>query len=114
MPTMTLKGAPPTDSNPKRSPPNSSILWEIVRFWTSPFISKSDKPFWALLQEVHEFKRGTTQRADWEKALLLTPSMTEPTDVNFADLVKLIRERDAAMRRELAEFMGGTLTRRDI
>lgn len=76
-------------------------------------ISKSDKPMWALLKDVHEFKQKRFVRTDWENALALNSQLTEPDGVPFDDLVKAISVRDAQIRSELTEFISGGKVRVD-
>jgi hypothetical protein len=76
-------------------------------------ISKSDKPMWEFLAEVHEFKKGTIARADWERALGLSSGLTNPDDDNFSGIVSAIRERDALIRAEVNEFLTGLRKRVD-
>ncbi|GFE90620.1 DUF262 domain-containing protein [Steroidobacter agaridevorans] len=76
-------------------------------------ISKSDKPMWAFLKEVHEFKQKKLMRMDWENALALNSQLTEPDGVPFDDIVKAISVRDAQIRSELTEFINGGKVRLD-
>ncbi len=76
-------------------------------------IIKSKKPMWNLLQNVHEFKTGITQRSDWEAALLLNSELTEPTDVQLTTIVQLLKKREELIRKDLVEFIKGTLQRQD-
>lgn len=77
-------------------------------------ISKSDKPMWDLLKEVHEFKQKRFSRVDWENALALNSQLTEPEGVALNDLVASISARDELIRSELAEFVNGTKVRQDV
>ncbi|WP_397381874.1 DUF262 domain-containing protein, partial [Prosthecobacter sp.] len=77
-------------------------------------ISKSDKPMWVFLQEVHEFKNGVFGRPDWQTALLLDDTMTAPNGKTLAELKGLIQTRDAAIRIELKDFINGAKLRVDI
>ena len=77
-------------------------------------ISKSDKPMWTFLQDVHEFKDGRVKRDEWELALSLSPELTEPHGVEFENLVETIEARDLLIRRELVEFVSGTKPRIDV
>jgi hypothetical protein len=77
-------------------------------------ISKSDKPMWTLLKDVHEFKQKRFVRAAWEKALALNSQLTEPNGVELAQLVDGISARDAQIRSELTEFVNGTKVHQDI
>ena len=76
-------------------------------------ISKSDEPMRHFLQEVHEFKDGKVQMSDWETALSLTPTLTLPNGSAFADIKKAIQARDALIRKDLIEFIGGQKHRVD-
>lgn len=76
-------------------------------------ISKSDEPMRALLEKVHEFETGKVQMADWEAALKLPPALTSPDKSTFADIKEAIKERDALIRKELIEFIGGQKHRVD-
>jgi hypothetical protein len=77
-------------------------------------ISKSDDPMWTFLQEVHEFKEGKVNRRDWEQALSLPGTLTEPSGVGLAEIRKLVQVRDALIKNELAEFVAGRLHRVDV
>jgi hypothetical protein len=76
-------------------------------------ISKSDQPMWDFLAEVKEFKDGTIERDDWEKALGLSSGLTSPRDNNFSAIVDAIRERDALIRSEISELLTGIRNRVD-
>jgi hypothetical protein len=77
-------------------------------------ISKSDKPMWDLLRDVHEFKEKKFIRSDWETALALNSQLTEPDGATLEQLVACISTRDGLIRSELAEFVNGSRSRRDI
>lgn len=66
-----------------------------------------------FLQEVHEFKDGKMQMTDWEAALALTPTLTLPDESSFADIKAAIHTRDALIRKDLIEFIGGQKHRVD-
>jgi Protein of unknown function DUF262 len=76
-------------------------------------ISKSDRPMWSFMQDVHEFKEGTIKRDEWEVALSLTTTLTDPGGSSVAEINKAIQTRDAAIRRDLTEFISGTKRRID-
>lgn len=76
-------------------------------------ISKSDKPMRHFLQQVHEFKDGKVQMTDWEAALSLTSTLTLPEESAFADIKKAVQTRDALIRKDLIEFIGGQKHRVD-
>jgi len=76
-------------------------------------ISKSDESMRHFLQQVHEFKDGKVQMADWEAALALTPTLTLPDGSTFADIKIAIHARDALIRKDLIEFIGGQKHRVD-
>ena len=76
-------------------------------------ISKSDESMRHFLQQVHEFKVGNVQMADWESALALTPTLTLPDGASFADIKKAIHTRDALIRKDLIEFIEGQKHRVD-
>jgi hypothetical protein len=76
-------------------------------------ISKSDQPMWDFIQDVHEFKKGTINRDEWENALSLSQSLTSPNGLLLADIKKAIEARDALIRRELVEFISGNKHRVD-
>lgn len=76
-------------------------------------ISKSDKPMWTFLQEVHEFKEGTILRDDWEAALSLSQTLTAPDGAKLLDIKTAIETRDALIRKELTAFIAGTMWRVD-
>ncbi|MCX7309015.1 MAG: hypothetical protein NTZ72_14150, partial [Afipia sp.] len=76
-------------------------------------ISKSDYPMWDFLKEVHEFKQGKIERGDWEAALSLNETLTEPNKSSLADITKAIRARDSIIRKDLADFIAGTKQRVD-
>jgi len=77
-------------------------------------ISKSDEPMWRFLQEVHEFKEGKIQRHEWEAALSLSETLTEPTGSTLADIKKAIQTRDALIRKDLTDFIAGSKHRMDL
>lgn len=77
-------------------------------------ISKSDKPMWEFLKEVHEFKEGKIQRDEWEAALSLSETLTEPTGSTLADIKKAVQTRDALIRKELTDFIAGSKHRMDL
>ena len=77
-------------------------------------ISKSDKPMWAFLEDVHEFKEGIVQRYQWEQALSLSETLTSPDESTFAEIVVAIQSRDSLIRRDLADFIAGNKNRVDI
>ena len=66
-----------------------------------------------FLQQVHEFKDGKVQMADWEAALALTPTLTLPDVSALANIKKEIQTRDALIRKDLIEFIGGQKQRVD-
>ena len=77
-------------------------------------ISKSQKSLWSFLEQIHEFQNGIESRDDWEKSLLMNHTLTDPDSFTFADIVAAIKERDSLMRKELVQFINGTLTRQDL
>ncbi|MFO1417038.1 MAG: DUF262 domain-containing protein [Methylotetracoccus sp.] len=77
-------------------------------------ISKSDEPMWSFLKEVHEFKEGKLDRADWQDALGLSDLMTEPTGAAMDELKAAIQARDQSIRIELKEFLSGIRHRVDV
>jgi len=77
-------------------------------------ISKSDKPMWTFLQEVHEFKQGVFERQNWQSALLLNDTMTTPDGKTLKELRTVIQTRDASIRNELKEFVNGSKPRADL
>lgn len=76
-------------------------------------ISKSDAPMRHFLQQVHEFKDGKVLMEDWEAALSLCPTLTLPGDATIADIKQAIHTRDALIRKDLVEFIGGQKHRVD-
>ena len=76
-------------------------------------ISKSAKSMWKFLQNVHEFKEGSIQRGDWEAALSLSPTLTEPDGSTLLAIKNAIESRDALIRKDLIEFIGGRKPRVD-
>jgi len=76
-------------------------------------ISKSDKEMKSFLKEVHEFKNNNFEIEDWEEALSLNISMTEPTNVELKILVDSIKKRDTIIRKDLIEFTNGVKFRVD-
>lgn len=76
-------------------------------------ISKSDESMRHFLQQVHEFKDGKVQMADWEMALALTPTLTLPDALAFADIKEAIQTRDALIRKDLIDFIAGQQHRVD-
>jgi len=77
-------------------------------------ISKSEKTLKCFLDEVHEFKMGSTTLGAWAEALLMSDSMLDPSTADVNVLVKAIDDRDKAIRDELIEFVKGTKTRVDL
>ncbi len=78
-------------------------------------ISRSDSSLWSFLKKVHEFQNGGTENRDeWEKKLLMNNTLTDPDNYSFTDIVNAIKERDGLMRKELVQFINGTLTRQDL
>jgi len=77
-------------------------------------ISKSDEPMRHFLQQVHEFKDGKVKIADWENALALPTELTSPEKSTFAEIKKAIQNRDALIRKDLVDFIGGKIFRSDI
>lgn len=76
-------------------------------------ISKSDESMRHFLQQVHEFSDGKVAMADWETALALTPALTLPNELTFADIKNDIHTRDALIRKDLIDFIGGLKNRVD-
>lgn len=76
-------------------------------------ISKSDKPMWTFLQEVHEFKEGKIQRGEWEAALSLSQTLTAPDGSTLVDIKTAIETRDALIRKDLIDFIAGSKQRVD-
>ena len=76
-------------------------------------ISKSDESMRHFLQQVHEFKDGKVQMADWEAALALTSTLTLPDGAAFVDIKKAIHTRDSLIRKDLIDFIGGQKHRVD-
>ena len=76
-------------------------------------ISKSDEAMWKFLKEVHEFKENKFQRSEWEAALSLSETLTEPTESTLEDIKKAVQTRDALIRKDLTEFIAGSKHRMD-
>jgi hypothetical protein len=76
-------------------------------------ISKSDKSMGHFLQQVHEFKVGNVAMTAWEAALSLSPTLTLPNESDFAEIKAAIQARDALIRKDLIEFIGGQKLRVD-
>ena len=105
------------------APGDFTSFWEAVSFVNSlgncsllekSFnVSRSDQSMWSFLEQVHEFKKGTLRRAEWEQALSLTPEMTEPDSADLKTLVEAIQSRDALIRGEITEFIQGDRHRVD-
>jgi hypothetical protein len=76
-------------------------------------ISKSDEPMRHFLQQVHEFADGKVQMDDWETALSLNSTLTLPNEAAFTDIKKAIHARDALIRKDLTDFIGGQKNRVD-
>ena len=66
-----------------------------------------------FLEQVHEFKDGKVVMAAWEAALSLNPILTLPDSSAFAEIKKAIQTRDALIRKDLIEFIGGQKHRVD-
>lgn len=76
-------------------------------------ISKSDKPMWEFLKDVHEFKKNEIQRDVWESSLLLSKTLTSPDAANFEEIIESIENRDKLIRKELVDFLMGSIYRVD-
>jgi len=76
-------------------------------------ISKSDKPMRHFLEQVHEFTNGQVKMEDWEAALSLTPALTMPNKATFSAIKEAIKTRDALIRHDLIDFIGGRKYRVD-
>ena len=68
---------------------------------------------WKFLKEVHEFKENKFQRSEWEAALSLSETLTEPTESTLEDIKKAVQTRDALIRKDLTEFIAGSKHRMD-
>jgi hypothetical protein len=77
-------------------------------------ISKSDKPMWDFLQEVHEFKNAKITREIWQNALCMTSVMTSPDTCSFDGLVQAIKDRDQKIREDMNDFISGKQKRQDV
>lgn len=77
-------------------------------------ISKSDKPMWEFLKEVHEFKQGTVARDVWEKALSLSETLTSPERSTLTVIKEAVQTRDNLIRRDLIDFISGIQNRMDM
>ena len=67
----------------------------------------------SFLTEVHEYKNGHFTIGDWEVALSIENTMTEPSNAILKDIVDPIKRRDALIRKDLIEFANGTKYRID-
>lgn len=76
-------------------------------------VSKSDAPMRELLEKVHEFKEGKVKMSDWESALSLSETLTNPVNTSIADIKEALRIRDSLLRKELCEFINGVRYRSD-
>lgn len=77
-------------------------------------VSKSDTPMWKFLQEVHEFKEHRIKREEWEAALSLSQTLTEPTGSTVAEIKGVVQARDALIRKDLIDFIAGNKHRMDV
>jgi len=77
-------------------------------------ISKLDKPMWTFLQNVHEFIEGKIQRSEWEEALSLSETFTDPENASLAVIKEAILARESLIRKELTEFIAGSKLRVDV
>ena len=76
-------------------------------------ISKSARPLRTFLQDVLEFKEGTIQIVEWEEALSLPPTLTNPEGATLNEIREAVEARDQLIRRELNEFVSGVRFRVD-
>ena len=76
-------------------------------------ISKSDSSMHNFLLQVHEFKDGTVHMGAWGAALSLPSTLTLPDQASVADIKMAIDTRDALIRKDLIEFIGGQKHRVD-
>jgi hypothetical protein len=76
-------------------------------------ISKSDRPMWIFLQQVHEFVEGKIHRNEWEAALSLSETLTSPDGSSMKDIKEAVQVRDALIRKDLTDFIAGTRPRVD-
>ncbi|MBF0502988.1 MAG: DUF262 domain-containing protein [Candidatus Riflebacteria bacterium] len=76
-------------------------------------ISKNDAPMWKFLQDVHEFREGKLERCEWEIALSLSETMTDPEGAAFTDIIKAIKKRDNLIKMDLRNFITGDIQRVD-
>lgn len=76
-------------------------------------ISKSDKSMISFLNEVHEYKNGNFKIEDWESALSIENTMTNPLYSELKDIVIAIKKRDALIRKNLIDFTNGLSFRYD-
>lgn len=77
-------------------------------------ISKSDKPMWEFLKDVHEFKQGIVARDVWEKALSLSETLTSPERSTLTLIKEAVQTRDNLIRRDLTDFISGIQNRIDM
>lgn len=77
-------------------------------------ISKSDRSLKSFLEAVHEVKSDKIQLDDWADAMKVGAAMMDPATATAEEVMIAIRERDALIRNELAEFIRGERTRVDL
>lgn len=77
-------------------------------------ISKSDKTLKSFMQEVHEFKEGKLNLADWASKLDIPAVMLDPSDDKIDAIIAAIDKRDKAIRDEVVKFIKGECQRADL
>lgn len=108
--------APYGFENQQRAYDFVSLLGNCLLLLKSFNISKSDRPMWAFLEEVHEFKRADEPiaRESWEQAMSFMPALTDPTSVSLDQIAEAILARDVASRKAPSDFVNGTRVRQDV
>ena len=77
-------------------------------------ISKSARQMHDFLADVHEFKNNTVSMESWLESMKMGPELVKPNDVEFADLLQAVKDRDQVIKDELSQFIRGDLKRCDL
>jgi hypothetical protein len=77
-------------------------------------ISKSDKSLKSFLLQVHEFKENTVNLPSWQKALVVSDNLLDPTPATADAIAEALDARDKAIRGQVIEFIKGQRARVDL
>lgn len=76
--------------------------------------SKSKDDMKNFLLKIKEFRDDANLFNKWQQKLDFDASLTSPSSATFQDIVDSINRRETLIKSELAEFINGNLTRKDI